>query len=197
MPDDNLLFQPPTPTRSDALKNRALLLETAAHLFEEQGVEAVSMSMIAETAGVGKGTLYRHFENKMVLCEALLDHSQRELQARTLAKMRTERDPRTVLRWFMTEVIHFVNANREFLCVQGAPETLSHPAHWWWRQTIRGLIIQINGRDDVDFLSDSIYLLLDVRSINYARTVRGYSLERIESGMQLVVDRLIPPLRAR
>ncbi|HRF98801.1 MAG TPA: helix-turn-helix domain-containing protein, partial [Aggregatilineales bacterium] len=56
--DDSILINPTNPPRADALRNHALLLETARQLFVEQGVESVTMSQIAQAAGVGKGTLY-------------------------------------------------------------------------------------------------------------------------------------------
>ncbi|MEU1973406.1 helix-turn-helix domain-containing protein [Microbacterium sp. NPDC019599] len=49
--------------RADAEANREKLLDAAAGLFAEQGVEA-PFALIAERAGVGKGTLYRHFADR-------------------------------------------------------------------------------------------------------------------------------------
>ncbi|MEL6216458.1 MAG: helix-turn-helix domain-containing protein, partial [Pseudomonadota bacterium] len=69
-----------TPSRADARRNRKLLLETAQALFEANGVDAVSMTAIADAADVGKGTLYRHFPNKAALCNALLDEDMHALQ---------------------------------------------------------------------------------------------------------------------
>ncbi|MBY7664349.1 MULTISPECIES: TetR/AcrR family transcriptional regulator [Staphylococcus] len=60
--------------RRDARENKALILETVLAL-SQQGVNIVDMKMadIAKASGVGVGTLYRHYENKAVLCIALLD----------------------------------------------------------------------------------------------------------------------------
>jgi AcrR family transcriptional regulator len=59
------------PLRADALRNRARILEAAESVFANEGIEA-PVDFIAEKAGVGVGTLYRHFPNKERLCEAIL-----------------------------------------------------------------------------------------------------------------------------
>jgi AcrR family transcriptional regulator len=56
--------------RADAVRNRARLLEVARAAFEEHGAE-VSLEEIARTAGVGIGTLYRHFPTRDALLAAV------------------------------------------------------------------------------------------------------------------------------
>lgn len=56
--------------RADARKNYDLLIEVARDVFVEQGAEA-SLRDIARRAGLGMGTLYRHFPNRDSLLEAL------------------------------------------------------------------------------------------------------------------------------
>ncbi|WP_282695414.1 helix-turn-helix domain-containing protein [Streptomyces sp. CC208A] len=75
-----LLRTPPPKERADAARNRAAVLEAAARLFAEHGVEAVSMDQVAAAAGVGKGTLFRRFGDKAGLAVALLDARERVLQ---------------------------------------------------------------------------------------------------------------------
>jgi AcrR family transcriptional regulator len=194
MTEYDLILTEPQPSRSDALKNRALLLDTARRLFAEQGVEAVPMSAIAEAAGVGKGTLYRHFPNKTSLCEALLDDQQRDLQDRTLHRLRTHTDARENLDWFMREVLLFIVNNQPFLEVgvsQTVMDSLELPAHRWWRQTIRGLLGQMQLDGDLEFLSDTLYLLLDVRSICYLRHSRGYDVGTISDNLTRLVHTFI------
>ncbi|WP_267242670.1 TetR/AcrR family transcriptional regulator [Streptomyces sp. PR69] len=79
-----LLRTPPPKERADAARNRAAVLEAAARLFAEHGVEAVSMDQIAAAAGVGKGTLFRRFGDKSGLAVALLDARERALQEAVL-----------------------------------------------------------------------------------------------------------------
>jgi AcrR family transcriptional regulator len=69
------------PLRADAARNRRRILEAAAALFAERGVQAVSMDDVVTAAGVGKGTLYRSFGDKSGLAAALLDERERQLQA--------------------------------------------------------------------------------------------------------------------
>jgi TetR/AcrR family transcriptional repressor of mexJK operon len=49
---------------------RAAIMQTAAHLFLEQGLKAVSMDQVAEVAGVSKRTVYGHFGSKEALFAA-------------------------------------------------------------------------------------------------------------------------------
>src|SRR4028119_2393377 len=58
--------------RGDAVENRRRILEAAREAFAEGGVDGTSMHRIGQAAGVGQGTLYRHFEHKGALCSALL-----------------------------------------------------------------------------------------------------------------------------
>jgi AcrR family transcriptional regulator len=194
--DDNLILQEPRPIRSDALKNHELLLETAQRLFNLHGVDAVTMALVAETAGVGKGTLYRHFpEGKPQLCTALIDSDQRDLQERTLHRLRTQPDdPLGNLRWFLGEVVAFVGRNRELLfsgVIDKAGAHLAHPAHSWWRQTIRGLLSQLHPSIDIDYASDVLFVMIDPRTIRFQYTSRSLDNQRIVSGLLDVLDHLI------
>lgn len=57
------------PLRADAQRNRERLLEVAAHAFSHDGPQ-VSLDAVAKQAGVGIGTLYRHFPTREALIEA-------------------------------------------------------------------------------------------------------------------------------
>ncbi len=58
------------PQRADAQRNRATLVAAAREVFTERGSEA-SLEEIARRAGVGVGTLYRHFPTRQALIEAV------------------------------------------------------------------------------------------------------------------------------
>src|SRR3954451_16684227 len=61
----------PPSTKADAVRNRQRILEAARAAFAATGVET-SMAEIARRAGVGMATLYRNFESRHELLEALL-----------------------------------------------------------------------------------------------------------------------------
>ena len=42
------------------------ILDTALQLFLEQGEDSVTVEMIADRVGIGKGTIYKHFKSKAV-----------------------------------------------------------------------------------------------------------------------------------
>jgi AcrR family transcriptional regulator len=68
------------PMRADARRNVARLLEVARETFAERGADA-PLEEIARRAGVGIGTLYRHFPTREALLEALLRDSFEALRA--------------------------------------------------------------------------------------------------------------------
>lgn len=183
-----------SPTRADAIRNRSLLLETARRVFEEQGVDSVSMTRLAEEAGVGKGTLYRHFNNKAEVCYALLDNEQRDLQNRAFERLREVNDPYDNMRWFLGQVVDFVVRNIEMLA--GGLESLNmpsldFPAHHWWRMTMRGLLQRMDVSGDIDYLTDVLYVMVSVETIHYQLHALDYSHERICDGVVDTFARLV------
>jgi AcrR family transcriptional regulator len=59
------------PMRADALRNQQRLVSAALTAFTEHGTDDVSLEEIARRAGVGIGTLYRHFPTRQSLLEAV------------------------------------------------------------------------------------------------------------------------------
>ena len=58
--------------RADAARNREKVLEAARELFAAQGYD-VPLDEIAAKAGVGPGTVYRHFPTKQALFQAVTE----------------------------------------------------------------------------------------------------------------------------
>lgn len=60
-------------TKAEAQETRHQILDAAEHIFLRQGVARTSLQEIAEAAGVTRGAVYWHFENKPALFRAMLD----------------------------------------------------------------------------------------------------------------------------
>jgi len=70
--------QPDRPLRADAVRNRARVLEVAYDTFAAEGL-AVPIDEIARRAGVGAGTVYRHFPTKEDLFRAVVEDRIRSI----------------------------------------------------------------------------------------------------------------------
>jgi AcrR family transcriptional regulator len=72
------MAQPVRRMRADAARNRARVLEIAYDTFAAEGL-AVPIDEIARRAGVGAGTVYRHFPTKEALFQAVIEDRMQRL----------------------------------------------------------------------------------------------------------------------
>lgn len=73
------------------------IIETALQLFAEEGYNAVSTSRIAKEAGVSEGLIFRHFENKQGLLDAIMDSGKERIMEQ-IAQLEEEKDPKGIIR---------------------------------------------------------------------------------------------------
>lgn len=99
------------PIRSDARRNREKLLQVATAAFATAEGRPVSLESIARDAGVGIGTLYRHFPNREALVEAIYRAELAEVAA-AAEELLERHPPRTALRRWMDRYAAFVAAKR-------------------------------------------------------------------------------------
>jgi len=101
---------PSRKVRADAERNRDLLLATAKTAFARKGSGA-SMDEIARAAGLGAGTLYRHFPNRDALIEAVYLNETRQLS--DAANQLVERHPPVdALREWMRLFVDYIATKR-------------------------------------------------------------------------------------
>lgn len=106
----------PRRLRADAARNRRLLLDAAAATFAEYGTE-VSIAEIARRAGIGKGTVFRHFANKDELIAAIFCDQLDRLSAAGTALLEAI-DPTSALLEFMTLGVELQSRDRS-VCEAG------------------------------------------------------------------------------
>ena len=100
------LGQPPRKMRADAVRNREQVLHAAKLVFSG-GIHGASLEAVARHAGVGIGTLYRHFPTREALFEAVYRHEVEHL-VQLAAALAAEPDPVEALRRWMHAAVEFV-----------------------------------------------------------------------------------------
>lgn len=92
--------------RADAARNRQLLLDVAYAVFAEKG-SAASLEEIARTAGVGIGTLYRHFPTRDALVEEVYRSASDQL-ARSAEELAAAHPPVEALRQWLLVFVDYL-----------------------------------------------------------------------------------------
>jgi AcrR family transcriptional regulator len=98
----------PRRPRSDAQRNRGRILEVAKAAFTRHGADA-SLEEIAKQAGVGAGTLYRHFPTRDALIEAVY-RSEVEKLARAANGFAAAMSPVEALRAWLLLFVDYIAA---------------------------------------------------------------------------------------
>jgi AcrR family transcriptional regulator len=98
------------PKRADARRNYEKVLTAAREAFAEGG-ESTALEEIARRAGVGIGTLYRHFPNRQALLEALYVGEVEEM-CRSAAEQLDGSDPWEALNGWFERFIAYIGTKR-------------------------------------------------------------------------------------
>ncbi len=181
--------------RRDAAKSRRRVLDTARELFEERGVDSVSMHEIGRAAGVGQGTLYRRYEHKGALCSALLFESTERLYERVRARTQKGNDAALVqlgsliddLAAFTEENAPLLGAVRDAAGGERRMEMYRNPFYGWLRATVIVLLEQaIAEREaapdlDVEYAADFVLAPLNIDLYLFQRHELGMDPVRITS----------------
>ncbi len=104
--DDAFPAKPARKPRADSVRNRERVLKAAKAVFAEGGPDG-SLEGVARRAGVGVGTLYRHFPNRQTLFEAVYRREVEQL-AELAEQLGTDLPPLEALRRWMHANVEFV-----------------------------------------------------------------------------------------
>src|ERR1700729_3694620 len=100
----------PRKPRADALRNRARILKIAKDAFTRSGAN-ISLDDVAKQAGIGAGTLYRHFPTRDALLEAVYRTEVEKLAAAEREFARTM-PPIEALRAWMLLFVDYIAAKQ-------------------------------------------------------------------------------------
>jgi AcrR family transcriptional regulator len=184
--------------RADAAANRQRVLNAARRLFEQRGVEQVSMDEIARAADVGKGTLYRRYPDKAALCVALLDACFVEFERAALDELaRTSHACPALdqLCAFLDRLLAWVEEHTAWLGVLADRSPRCGPIYQWLHGFVEYLLSEANARGEArivepTYLADVLLAAVDVDLYTFQRRERGYSPEQIRTGLHRLVHAL-------
>jgi AcrR family transcriptional regulator len=116
-------------TRADAIRNRERVLEAAKAVFSQGGPEA-SLETVARRAGVGIGTLYRHFPSREALYEAVYRHEVEQL-VQLAGHLEAETTPVEALRRWLQAGVEFMATKKGMaaalaMAAQGSPDLVAY-----------------------------------------------------------------------
>ena len=128
--------------RSDAQRNRERILEVAKEAFTRSGVNA-SLDEIAKEAGVGPGTLYRHFPTRETLLGAVY-RTEMEKLASAERKFAEELPPVEALRAWLLLFVDYIAAKQligpALTALLGDPKKVFEDSHARVWEAIRALV---------------------------------------------------------
>jgi AcrR family transcriptional regulator len=176
--------------RADAHRNRERLLEAATAAFAGADGTVVSLEAIARAAGVGIGTLYRHFPTREALIEAVYRTELAEVSA-SAADLLANHRPVIALRHWMTRYASFVAAKQGMAESLGALFASGAVEPGDTRASIVGAIDTLLRAGAADGTLRSDVSADDVVTSLIGITIASHSTEQADRMRDLLVDGLV------
>jgi AcrR family transcriptional regulator len=190
--------------RSDAVANRQRILVVARDLFARRPPESINMSDIVETAGIGRGTLYRNFPTKGELCLALIEEEITAFQNDVLQTLREMTgqgaSPLEKLDVFLDALVHFTAAHNPLL-----REAQRHghnffdkkiTPQFWQHATVNGLLEtavthgELPSEINTIYLADLFLASLSAQIFHFQQEERGFTADEISHNLRTLLRNL-------
>jgi AcrR family transcriptional regulator len=170
--------------RADSVRNRQLVLEAAKAVFATAG-PAGSLEAVARQAGVGIGTLYRHFPTRQALFEAVYRREVEQL-VDLAEQLATDLPPLEALRHWMHANVEFVATKKGMVAALAvAVHATSHLTVYSMDRLGRALAALLQRAVAVGVIRD------DIGAEDIVRTVVGLCYTHDKPGWQGNVHRLV------
>lgn len=198
------------PLRADAQRNRRKILDAAADLLTDKGVDGLTMDELARRAGVGKGTLYRNFTDKPGIASALLDDRVRDMHARMLQgppPLGPGAPGGERLSAFVESYLRHIAGNLDLVLLtessspKGRFDRQSYP---FWRRHVEILIAEMwaatapepsdaNPSDPVRTRAEAVMAVLSAAQLDQWLNRQGRTLEELIPQIQAIVSAIAAP----
>jgi AcrR family transcriptional regulator len=190
------MLEPVRHERADAARNRATILAAAEALVAERGVGCVTMDQVARAAGVGKGTLFRHFGDRCGLMRALLDERERSFQEgfiRGAAPLGPGAPPRERLVAFGERMLEHIEIQGDLLAAAEGPpgERLRHNVYAAYRAHVAALLEASGYAGDIGYLADVLLGALTAELVLFQRREMAIAPDRLKAGWAGLIASLL------
>src|ERR1700712_3854386 len=188
---------PARPLRADAARNRARVLETAYETFAAEGL-SVPIDEIARRAGVGAGTVYRHFPTKEDLFAAVVESRLQHIIAAGRALLEEPGPAEALFTFLRSMVLDWGATDQGLVDALGGlgidVESAAPDAEDGFRRLLGGLLAAARGagtvRPDVD--------VPEIKALMVGcQAMQGYDKARAARVTDVVIDGLRPSRRGR
>jgi AcrR family transcriptional regulator len=182
--------------RADAARNRQLLLDAAQRLVREQGVDSLTMDALAKRAGVGKGTVFRRFGNRVGLMMALLDHSEQKYQQGFMfgpPPLGPGAPPVQRLVAFGRARLLDIEVEGELYRAAETGDRYSGPPYMLHKAHVSMLLQQAGVTGDIPLVADGLLSILGAGLVMYQMNALGFTREQIGDNWDAFVRRVVAP----
>jgi AcrR family transcriptional regulator len=182
------------PLRADAQRNYDKIVETARGMFRERGADA-SLDEIAKRAGVGPGTLYRHFPTRDALIDAVMRDWTDRINADADEAAASDLPPREALAgWFSRFVENVGIYHGAAAKVMAAMDDESSPIYRKCQVLVAANQKVLDSAREKDALRDGVDAREVMRLVSGIATVvdhSGISADEAEPMLAIVLDGIL------
>ncbi len=185
--------------RQDAARNRRAILLATEELLSRHRPDEVTIEQVAAAAGVGKGTVFHRFGNRMGLMLALMQERAFELGESVRSgepPLGPGAPPRERLLAFLTAVVEVVGRNKGLMAALGAEiasmpkphdgPAREHPVYQSWHGHVSALLAEANPDLDAELVAD--LLLAGLNSDPILRLLERGETDRLAAALHALAE---------
>lgn len=182
--------------RADAQRNRARIVEVAREVFREQGYDA-SLDEVAKRAGVGAGTLYRHFPSREALLDAVMQIWVDRVEEAAGKVLAHEGPPRDLLLAWFTAYVGLVSLHKggpaKITSAMGDPTSpIMHKCQVLTRATDR-VVERLRAEDALRAEVDTVQICRLVGGVAAVADQGGLDDGAVRPLLEVVADGMLAP----
>ncbi|GAA4464581.1 TetR/AcrR family transcriptional regulator [Phytohabitans houttuyneae] len=185
--------------RVDAARNRQAILRAAEKLLALHGPERISLDLVAATAGVGKGTVFRRFGSRTGLFQELLAERAARIGdaiAGGPPPLGPGAPPAERLLGFLDELAKLAAKNIALIAAHEqacAADKHQDPTYRRWHEHLTGLIDQLRPGGDAEFLAHMLLASFDGELV---RQITGHGgVNRLRAAVRDLATTILPAAR--